>query len=235
MANKSLLVFHQGALGDLILTFPVLRILIKKFTKIDLICQSKLGPLAIKLGIADKTYSVESALISSFFNDTLTTRAETFLKKYPNHLFFSVSTQLDQTFVGLSGLEYVRIPPRPEHTRKIHVTQYLFEELVRIGLVNEEDAQNWMINKSEKIESIPQAIATKMVALHPGSGSLLKNWPIDHFMDLAGSLKVCGFEPEFILGPAEEMLDEKNIQPYAVKRFDDLIALVEYKGWATLL
>jgi ADP-heptose:LPS heptosyltransferase len=44
----------------------------------------------------------------------------------------------------------------------------------------------------------------KFVCIHPGSGSRLKNWPLDNFIGLAASIKKqCGVNIVWILGPAE--------------------------------
>ena len=56
MTNASLLIIHQGALGDVVLTFPAIIALRQKFSRIDILCQGQLGNLAVKLGLIDKKY-----------------------------------------------------------------------------------------------------------------------------------------------------------------------------------
>jgi hypothetical protein len=41
------------------------------------------------------------------------------------------------------------------------------------------------------------------VLLFPGAGHVKKTWPMTHFLRLAGMLAKSGFEPVFVLGPAE--------------------------------
>jgi ADP-heptose:LPS heptosyltransferase len=49
-----------------------------------------------------------------------------------------------------------------------------------------------------------EAIGKRMVVLHPGSGSSLKNWPLARYMALARRLQETGTaEPLFIVGEAE--------------------------------
>ncbi|MGD2014002.1 MAG: hypothetical protein PVG84_09665, partial [Desulfobacterales bacterium] len=69
MANKRLLIIHQGALGDIILTFPALLRLQKYYDAIDILCQSGIGKLAKALGIVETCYPLEAAHVSSLFTD----------------------------------------------------------------------------------------------------------------------------------------------------------------------
>ena len=59
MTNSGLLIIHQGALGDLVLTFPAIIGLRKKFSRIDVLCQCQQGKLAAKLGLVEKWYPLE--------------------------------------------------------------------------------------------------------------------------------------------------------------------------------
>ena len=48
--KQNLLIIHQGALGDFILTFPAIIRLQKYYGGIDVLCQSGLGKLAESTG-----------------------------------------------------------------------------------------------------------------------------------------------------------------------------------------
>ena len=61
MPEKNLLIIHQGALGDFILTFPAISRLRKYFKPIDVLCQSQLGKLAGTLGLTENWFPTEAA------------------------------------------------------------------------------------------------------------------------------------------------------------------------------
>ena len=46
MSAKKLLIIHQGALGDFVLTFPAIIGLKRTYRPIDVLCQRKLGKVA---------------------------------------------------------------------------------------------------------------------------------------------------------------------------------------------
>ena len=59
MKRESLLIIHQGALGDFILTFTAIIRLRQYYSAVDVLCQSQLGKLAHKLGLAEKWPTVK--------------------------------------------------------------------------------------------------------------------------------------------------------------------------------
>jgi len=69
MTPKKLLVIHQGALGDFVLTFPALIKLKALYQQIDVLCQNKLGKIARKLDLVGNWYALESAAFASLYAD----------------------------------------------------------------------------------------------------------------------------------------------------------------------
>ena len=64
--------------------------------------------------------------------------------------------------------------------------------------------------------------------LHPGAGSYRKRWPMTNFFEVEAVLKSDGLEPEFILGPAEEDLEDGLLHPErTVHALTDLLDLVD--------
>ena len=54
---------------------------------------------------------------------------------------------------------------------------------------------------------------SKEVLIHPGSGSPRKNWPLENFIQLCRFLQDRGFQPKWVIGPAENFMKpalEKN-------------------------
>jgi len=51
-----------------------------------------------------------------------------------------------------------------------------------------------------------QRQGSKTILLHPGAGSPRKRWPLSRFLGLAAQIKARRFNPEFVIGPAEQDL-----------------------------
>jgi ADP-heptose:LPS heptosyltransferase len=203
MANKKLLIIHQGALGDFILTFPALIRLQKYYGVIDVLCQSGIGKLAKSLGLVEKWYPLEAAYVASLFTDRIDSKIKTLLTPYANIILFTLSDQLEQTIRQITSVPACRISPKPPKNVRIHVTEFVLENLMNCGLINVSEAV---------LDDIPlpnQRSRPKngdSILLHPGAGSKRKRWPISNFLEVEAMLRADGLRPEFILGPAEEDL-----------------------------
>ncbi len=204
MKNRNVLVFHQGALGDLVLTFPALLPLRNAGKGMDAICQGKLGKLAFHLHMFDTCFPLESAMSASIWSDPsdADTRVRHLLASYDLILVFSFSRQLEDTIRKISQGTVFRIPPRPPVHQRIHVTQFIWDQLAVYGLLQ---AGKFVFQdkKREKVYS------SKRILIHPGSGSPRKNWHLDRFISVYESLKSEGMDAEFIIGPAEDFLAKK--------------------------
>ena len=201
IANKKLLIIHQGALGDFILIFPALIRLQKYYDVIDVLCQSGIGKLAASLGLVKKWYPLEAAYVASLFTDRIDSKIKTLLTPYANILLFTLSDQLEQTIRQITSVPAYCISPKPAEYVRIHLTEYVLENLVNCGLIKKADAV---------VGDIPLPMRSNRpkysgkVLLHPGAGSKRKRWPIANFLEVEAMLKAGGLKPEFILGPAEE-------------------------------
>lgn len=207
MTLKKLLIIHQGALGDFIMTFPVIIRLRKTHSPIDALCQKKLGELARKLNLIERGFSLESAAFASLYSacsDRVDAQTATFLQSYERIILFSFSRSLQENIERFGAAKVLRIPPRPPAGEKIHVGRFLWSHLVRAGLLEKAEP---MSDPSASMQSLRQQhgieAASGPVLIHPGSGSRKKNWPLQNFIRLEKMLRKDGLRAEFILGPAE--------------------------------
>ena len=221
MPTKKLLIIHQGALGDFILTFPALIRLQKYYGVIDVLCQSGIGKLAKSLGLVEKWYPLEAAYVASLFTDRIDSKIKTLLTPYANIILFTLSDQLEQTIRQITSVPACRIFPKPPKNVRIHVTEFVLENLMNCGLLNVSEAV---------LDNIPlpnQKSRPKngdSILLHPGAGSKRKRWPISNFLEVEAVLRADGLRPEFILGPAEEDLVGELQRPgRTVHALDDLL------------
>jgi len=234
MTSKKLLVIHQGALGDFIMTFPTLIGFRAIYPHIDALCQKKLGELARKLNLIENSYSLESAAFASLYGDQpdrVGAKTAALLQSYERIVLFSFSERIQENIEQVAGPHVMRIPPRPPVGEKIHVSRFLWDHLVKAGLIVDFEPSfhpsAFMQFFSQQRRIKPE---TATVLIHPGSGSRKKNWPLENFILLEKMLRKDGLRSEFILGPAEFFLQSGLTGLYAtnqpVHRVDDLMQVL---------
>ena len=211
MKDGALLVFHSGALGDLVATFANLLRLKQRFSGgIDGVCQDHLGYLARKLGIFRRGFGVEAARFASLYADTpqpSDRSMEAFFHPYRAVVLFSNSRILEKGVSRVFQGPVYRISPRPPVPDRIHVQDYVFQCLVTAGLLEAADGCLPFPCGFPPLKQLSSPIGREMtILIHPGSGSPRKNWPSSHFAALAQRLRREGMSPEFVLGPAEHHL-----------------------------
>ncbi len=199
--RKKILVLHQGALGDLILTFPSLHHLRNTCPQMDGICKESLGKLACHIRIFDTYFPLESAIFASLWSDfpLAEPRLVHLFHSYDKILIFSFSRHLEDNIKKMSKIPVFRIPPRPPVHQGSHVARFIWDQLALQDLLPRDRA----LFEENKYKC---PIGPKKILIHPGSGSPRKNWPLNHFIRVYDILKSGGIEAEFVLGPAEEFM-----------------------------
>ena len=225
MPYKSLLIIHQGALGDFILAFPAITRLQKYFKPIDVLGPHQLGKLAAALGLVDNRFAVEASSVASLFSDRIDPKMKKLVERYDKIVLFTFSDHLERSINRIKVNSNCRLPPKPPVQERIHVAQYALENLLDCGLITKADAD---------LDGIPLPIREgrnrnhRKILLHPGAGSRRKRWPLPNFLRVADALKAKGLKPQFLLGPAEEALAEKlQHTDRKVQVLDDLRVLLE--------
>lgn len=205
--NNKVLIVHQGALGDLVLCFPALAALKKYFQYIHLLCQDRLGKLSAHLGLAERHFPIESAVFASLYAESADPKVREMLMRYDAIVLFSFSQQLRKSICRITKKDSYLIAPRPDISQKIHVSRHILSGLAGCGLLRPNDIIP--IIHDFRYENADPA----KILIHPGSGSPRKNWHLSNFIRVFESLTIQDKKPEFVIGPAEELLktDLKNI------------------------
>ena len=219
----------------MVLTFPVIIALRKKFNTIDILCQGQLGKLAAWLELVDKWYPLEAAYFATLFSDQIDGKIKNLIRNYKSILVFSFSSDLKDTIGQITGGQCVLIPPRPPVQDKIHVTEFLSKNLIEWGLLKATDSKSKCITRQGgQTQRTNRPIDTSKILIHPGSGSKRKRWPLTQFLKLEKVLKKRGLQPQFICGPAEQDLTEKlqgqNQKVQNLNELTDLVDLLESAG-----
>jgi len=235
MTDSSLLIIHQGALGDVVMTFPAIIALRKKFGRLDIICQDQVGKLAARLGLVDKGYPLEAAYFATLFSKPVDKKIKAILAGYSTILLFSFASDLKKSIRQISDGRCFQIPPRPPAREKIHVTEFILKNLLDYGLLETCDSYNQRFTRQAKlIPGTAGRVDSLKILIHPGSGSIRKRWPLARFLELADILKKKGLRPGFICGPAEQDLADEfakqNRPIHVLSELTDLADLLESAG-----
>ena len=210
MPEKKLLIYHQGALGDFVLTFPALTRLKKRFAPLDAVCKPQLGELTQSLGLIDSWFSQDGARFATLFSNTPDPDLKALLNSYDEIILFSFSKDLARSIKKIRNHPVHRIPPRPEPTENIHVALHLLKNLTTRGLIGEENDLHAVENFSPSLRQgvFNNSLNSRKVYLHPGASSQKKMWNLKNFLQLDNLLGSDGYITEYIIGPADEFLTE---------------------------
>jgi ADP-heptose:LPS heptosyltransferase len=230
MAEDKLFIVHQGALGDVVLTFPAILALRKHFDRIDILCQGQIGKLAVKLELIDKEYPLEAASFATLFSDQVDAKIKDLISSYTKILVFSFSSDLEKIIHQMTHRPCLRIPPRPPAPDSIHVAEYLIQKIIKGGLIEAIDSQevvtSWLKKHAQKVS---RPSDSSKISIHPGSGSIRKRWPLVNFLNLADDFEKKGWQPQFVCGPAEpDLIVEIRNQKRPVHTFSELTDLVDW-------
>lgn len=187
-----ILVIRGGAIGDFILTLPAIGLLRDAFPTAHLEILGYPHILAVAQGrYANATRSIEYAPLARFFARNAEVSSE--LTDYFRQFNQVVSYLFDPDQIFASQLERcgVRnlITGSPKITGEIHAAHQLARPLESLALFLEDPAARVFPNAEDASAVSPRLPAGPFFALHPGSGSARKNWPLDRWMAFADWLE----------------------------------------------
>ncbi len=202
--RKEVLVWHQGALGDLILSLPAIHSIrsVHSDKRLHLAARTDLAQIVLLNGLADEVSSNEKGLYAGLFSDhNLSGPLLSFLERFSDAFIFLKRTDPVLTEnLGKAVPALHQIRTRPPEGVKIHVTEFQLNEIRSAGL---EVATRFPMLNAGPV-GIDNPRSEKVVSVHPGSGSEKKSWPLGSYLELARILNRSGaFRFFFILGPSE--------------------------------
>ncbi len=228
--NSRILIIQQGALGDLVCTFPALVLLQAQHgCSLDLLCGRSLGALAQNLGIVDNYLPFECAYFATLFGRP-SREALDILIRYHAIVIISRFGELAKNLASYFPGKISLLRSRPFPTVQIRVSDFIIEEFCRAGLLDNVTRSD--IDKIVKGFGYRCAIQSPsrqdhVIFLHPGSGSRRKMWPLEQFCLLADILEQDGIGmPEFLLGPAEINFKNKLRNRWKVISPESLVDLL---------
>ena len=203
---KQTLLYHSGALGDFITTIPAIVYWKKRHDNFWLILLGNpiIGKFATETGIVDGFLDVNQSRFAALFSDKFNPEIFKILAPFSQGIAFADSDSPLIANLHAAGIRCLSQTPFP--TGRIHVVDYHLSLFTDVSRLSQEE-------KTPRIE-IPTGVGsdpeipleTHPVAIHPGSGSIKKNWPFERFLSVADHFRAKGQPIVWISGPAEKGL-----------------------------
>jgi len=206
MKDLRILVIRPGAIGDMLLTFPVLKALRGHYSgaRITLVSNAQVLPVALAFGVADGFFDFQDVRWSELFS-TGGIRTP-FMQELLDQIDLAICWLRDpdsliEHNLKAAGVKRLIIAPgRPPEGERIHIVNYLAHTA---GLPDVEaqfraSSFSWVVNPSSKKEAVNQQIA-----VHSGSGAAQKCWPASCFAAVIEQLWQHSLPVLLLEGPAD--------------------------------
>ena len=213
--RRYILIFHQAALGDFVMTWPLAMALGRVFaqSRVMYVTGTDKGQLAeAVLGV--ESLSVDSGWHALHGAAEITD--ERMLRMLSGTQCVVLFAQNDEpVFVEnirkYAGEEVPLILIRPNPPVGVHVMEHQLAQLDGNGKLNGYVQQMQTLVRTTGLAANSGG-AKAGIVIHPGSGSPAKNWPIESFIEVADKLRAAGESVTFILGEVErEKWDAKTL------------------------
>ncbi len=197
-----LLVIRPGAIGDTLLTFPVIQALKAQWrvSHVTLVGNAAVLPLALAYGIADEVSNFESVQWSALFSDkpahTPTLHAQ--LRAIDTAICWLRDPDgIVERNLRAHGINHViTAPGRPPAKERIHEVAYLART---VGLTL--DSSSYTL--ANRDNTAPNPLLDPCIAIHLGSGGAQKCWSMHHFATVIYELQQRSIPIKLLAGPAD--------------------------------
>ncbi|MGC3989385.1 MAG: glycosyltransferase family 9 protein [Chthoniobacteraceae bacterium] len=207
-----ILVIRGGAIGDFILTLPVLRLLRENFpdAHLEILGYRHIVALAENRFYAQATRSIEYGRLSPFFIPNAELDAELVEYFAGFHQVISYLFDPDHFFennLRRAGVKNL-ITGSPKIGDASHATYQLAAPLESMALFLDDPAAQ-LFPSAQDVAGVSQQFqfsGRPLIAIHPGSGGERKCWPVESWSTLVRQLHAAHPQAEFmvIIGEADE-------------------------------
>jgi len=188
--ENKILVIRGGAIGDFILTLPVLAALRQQFpqTRLEVLGYPHIAQLALAGGLADHVQSIEAGPLAGFFarNGSLHPALQEYFAGFA--IIISYLYDPDEVFQSnvarCSKAQFIAGPHRPVEQAGVHATKVFLRPLERLAVFDADPVPRLRVSASPRLPVSPSS----PLAVHPGSGSERKNWPEAQWIELLQQL-----------------------------------------------
>jgi len=231
------LVFRGGAIGDFVLTLPAIGLLRRRWpgSYIEIVGYPHIAQLASATGLADKVTSLDRADTARFFSmsPAFPGEQEAYIRSFDlviTYLYDPFGT-VKANLVAAGARQVIYCSPRVRHGHAVdHFTKAL-RELAIYAEGTERPRLAFDTGHRARGRTRVTTAGDAVVAVHPGSGSPKKNWPLAKFVSLAERMPAqTGWKPMFVIGEADTELGEalsRDSSPFPVLTGCSLLELAE--------
>lgn len=218
--RRNILIFHQGALGDFVVTWPLALGVARVFaqSRVFYVTAGQKGALA------ERALRVESVDVEAGWHQLYSEEPKL---PDPAAKMLAGAQQVISFVAGADDLwarNVKRFAPEAPLTTLTtippddfagHVTDHMLAHLRSVPVIAAAMGQMLQSIATRGLGALPPAGGP--VVLHPGAGSGKKCWPAERFLELAGLLKNSGRQVQVILGEVErERWPRQQIEGFAL-------------------
>jgi ADP-heptose:LPS heptosyltransferase len=206
MLRRNVFIFHAGALGDFVVTWPLAVALGRLYpqNRIIYVTHKQKGDLARDV-LRVESSDLDAGWHGLFADGGAPAEAQARTLAGAHSVYTFVSNGSDAWAANVRRLApeapLVALAPRPAGAYGGHVTDFLMEQLAPVRVVREAVGQILASIAERSVASNPPAPAR--VVVHPGSGGRDKCWPAEKYLELIGRLRQGGQAVRVLLGEVE--------------------------------
>jgi heptosyltransferase-3 len=214
-AVHRVLVLRAGAIGDTLVTLPALLALRRRFphAQIEAVGSATALPVAEASGLIDTWLPFDDGRVTRLFMPS---------EPPPDDPFLGIDVAvawgrdadgtLERSLVRRGATAVVVAPSRPDPSEPEHVALHLLRTLASLGIKADADLlelPELRVPAEADTRALAELAAAGLsdrpyVAIHPGSGSMTKNWPAEQYAVLVDQLQSeCGLASIILGGPAD--------------------------------
>jgi heptosyltransferase-2 len=215
MSNETrdprILVARGGAIGDFVLTLPAIQALRERWpgAHIELLGYPHIAELARAVGLVDRVESLDKAEMARYFAYTpprISEEQAAYMKSFD----FVVSYLYDPSGTAQNNMRLAGAPQvlyQPPQVERGHAIEHLFKPLEQLAIFPQGELRPVLDMDAAACARGAERIrgcGSRVLAIHPGSGSPRKNWPLEKFLSLARAARDrLDLDPLILIGEAE--------------------------------
>ncbi len=218
---ERVLVLHQGAIGDFILTLSVIQAVSEYMggANVTAVASAPSARLAAGRSVIRRSFHPDQVGAHCLFqaDGPLDNRLLNLLGEADLVLSFlgGHDERTHERLKANTSRPVISVDPRPTDEtlrQRRHITRQWRDAIRQVGL-DIPDPSPPVIRLDDKHHGIGHKRGTPSrcrIVIHPGSGGWSKCWPLEHFLMLADSLQ--NAEVSWMLGPAEVERDQQLVE-----------------------
>src|SRR5438876_11154001 len=185
------LVIRGGAIGDFILTLPALKALREAYpdARVEILGYQHIAALAENRFYAQAVRSIEYGPLSSFFakNSELPAELANYFASFDSIISYLYDPdRIFENNLRRCGVENLLFGPAKIVETAVHAARQLALPIEQLGIGVGDLTEKVFpsIDDRQFAKGFLQALQQPILAIHPGSGSPEKNWPLENWIAL---------------------------------------------------